>query len=295
MTKSVDTRPQAIPALNFHVWQPCNMKCTYCFAHFDEARPYLRQEKTQLRARALQVVEAAAQAGIEKMTFVGGEPLLCPWLGDLLARAQVLGMVTMVVSNGSRLSEDWMRRHGAWVDWFCISIDSLIPETNRRIGRMAGGQPLSESDYRALAARIGEHGKRLKINTVVSAYNIDEDFNGFISDLRPARWKLFQVLPIQGQNDAGFPTSTISGVQFAQFVERHVLTRASTELVAEDNQAMTGSYLMIDPAGRFFDNVAGIYRYSQPIWQVGWQQALHGVAVEYSRFLQRGGDYHWGN
>lgn len=294
MTKLVDDKSHAIPALNFHVWQPCDMKCTYCFAHFNEALPYLRQEKTQLRERALTVVEEAGRAGIEKITFVGGEPLLCPWIGDLLLNAKALGMVTMIVTNGSRLTEQWMNRHGELVDWFSVSIDSLIPETNRRIGRVAGGQPFDESSYKALVERIGRQGKRLKINTVVSAYNVDEDFNGFMREMQPERWKLFQVLSIQGQNDAGFPASEILKAQFLQFVARHSQVRASTQLVAEDNQAMTGSYLMIDPAGRFFDNVAGIYRYSQPIWQVGWQHALRGVGAEYSRFLQRGGDYQWG-
>jgi radical S-adenosyl methionine domain-containing protein 2 len=293
MTKSIDGKLQGIPALNFHVWQPCNMKCTYCFAHFDEARPYLKQEKALLRANALKVVAEAARVGIEKITFVGGEPLLCPWLGDLLASAKALGMVTMVVTNGSRLSECWMDRHGQSVDWFSVSIDSLTPETNCRIGRVVSGKPFGRPEYEALVECIRRQGKRLKINTVVSAYNIDEDFNGFIQEVQPERWKLFQVLPIHGQNDAGFPASAISAVQFVQFVARHAPARASTQLVAEDNQAMTGSYLMIDPAGRFFDNVAGIYRYSQPIWQVGWQRALQGVGAEYSRFVQRGGDYQW--
>lgn len=293
MQKLLDTKSAGIPAMNYHVWQPCDMKCTYCFAHFDESLPYLRQEKEQLRVRALDVVSQAAAAGIEKITFVGGEPLLCPWLDDLLASAKSFGLTTMVVTNGSRLTEAWMQRNGHLVNWLSVSIDSLVPETNRRIGRVASGRPFGDSDYRTMMGRIAKHNCLLKINTVVSAYNCDEDFNEFIHEMQPQRWKLFQALPIQGQNDAGFPASKITNVQFKRFVERHQCAIAETRLVAEDNQAMTGSYLMVDPAGRFFDNVAGIYRYSQPIWQVGWLQALQGVGVERSRFLQRGGEYEW--
>ena len=36
-----------------------------------------------------------------------------------------------------------------------------------------------------------------------------------------------------------------------------------SRVVPENNEAMTESYVMIDPAGRFFDNVQGSYRYSE--------------------------------
>ena len=56
---------------------------------------------------------------------------------------------------------------------------------------------------------------------------------------------------------------------------------------------MTESYVMIDPAGRFFDNAQGTYTYSLPILEVGVEEALKEVLIEPERFRRRGGRYDW--
>lgn len=58
----------------------------------------------------MQVPPLLAAAGVSKITFVGGEPLLHPLLPELLAAAKGAGLVTSLVSNGSLLTEDWLRR-----------------------------------------------------------------------------------------------------------------------------------------------------------------------------------------
>jgi hypothetical protein len=55
---------------------------------------------------------------------------------------------------------------------------------------------------------------------------------------------------------------------------------------------MIGSYVMVDPAGRFYDNVDSAYRYSRPILEVGAAEALNDVSVFRDVFLDRKGDYH---
>ena len=64
-------------------------------------------------------------------------------------------------------------------------------------------------------------------------------------------------------------------------------------VVAESNDLMTGSYVMVDPAGRFFDNVAGTHAYSRPINQVGVDAALREVSVDPDKFRLRDGLYDW--
>ena len=54
---------------------------------------------------------------------------------------------------------------------------------------------------------------------------------------------------------------------------------------------MTGSHLMIDLPGRFFDNTKGEHTYSNPILKVGVDQALQDIKVYPGRFAQRGGIY----
>lgn len=43
---------------------------------------------------------------------------------------------------------------------------------------------------------------KFKVNTVVCRYNIDEDINAMIEKVAPFRWKCFQVLVVEGENDS---------------------------------------------------------------------------------------------
>lgn len=63
--------------------------------------------------------------------------------------------------------------------------------------------------------------------------------------------------------------------------------------VAEDNEAMTDSYAMIDPLGRFYGNHGGRYVFSRPILEVGVAEALAEVKFEVQRLAARGGLYLW--
>ena len=63
----------------------------------------------------------------------------------------------------------------------------------------------------------------------------------------------------------------------------------------EDNEKMTGSYVMIDPAGRFFQNTQGIYKYSSPIQEVGVLEALKQVGFNWKKLVDRGGSEYFEN
>ena len=56
---------------------------------------------------------------------------------------------------------------------------------------------------------------------------------------------------------------------------------------------MTGSYLMVDPAGRFFDNTEGHHTPSRPILEAGVHEALQDIKIDPAKFLERGGQYEW--
>lgn len=283
-----------IEALNYHVWQPCNMKCGYCFAEFAGTVAKLRQDKELLKQRALKVVQAAADAGVKKITFVGGEPTLCPWLAELLELSRRLGLVTMLVTNGSRIDAPWLEKHAGLLDWVAVSVDSLDKNTNSAIGRFVGRSLIPDDlYYRQLFARLSVSGIRIKINTVVSAFNWQENFSEFLAEVQPERWKVLQALHIRGENDNAFPHSSTSPEQFETFVQRHREVALGLTLAAEDNESMIGSYLMVDPLGRFFTNIGNVHKYSRPIWQCGWDAARNEIEVSRKKFLARGGLYNW--
>jgi radical S-adenosyl methionine domain-containing protein 2 len=124
----------------------------------------------------------------------------------------------------------------------------------------------------------------------VHCLNWQEDFSEFIAEIQPERWKVFQVLPIAGQNDEKVDKFLISETEFQAFIQRH---QHFACLVPESNEAIKGSYLMIDPAGRFFDNSQGKHYYSEPILEIGFENALKQIQTDHQKFVERGGKYNW--
>ena len=283
-----------IPSVNFHLWKPCNMKCGFCFATFQDIGQDALPKGHMSRDDCLAVVAALAAAGFDKINFAGGEPTLCPWLPDLLRRARELKLTTSIVTNGSRITGEWLDRVDDCLDWVAVSIDTVDPEKMKRIGRSTRSGPLSETDYLSIMDTLRQRGIRIKVNTVVNRINHEEILAAFIINARPERWKILQVLQVKGQNDGVVDHFVITNEEFARYVARNRYVESmGITVVPESNDLMTGSYVMVDPAGRFFDNVAGAHVYSSPINKVGVDAALREVAVDPDRFKLRDGLYDW--
>ena len=283
-----------IPSVNYHLWKPCNMKCGFCFATFQDIHRDILPKGHLDRENSILVLESLALAGFRKINFAGGEPTLCPWLPDLINRARELGLTTSLVTNGSCINAEWLDRLQVSLDWVALSIDSLDPDTLLRIGRTTRSGPMSERDYQDEIGALREYGIRLKINTVVTRANLHENLADFIIEAHPERWKLLQVLPIEGQNDRTVDSYLISAGEFHDYVQNgRKVEEYGVRVVPEGNELMTGSYVMVDPAGRFFDNVAGSHTYSRPVLDVGVEEALKEVMIDPEKFISRDGLYDW--
>ena len=275
--------------VNYHLLKACNMGCRFCFAPFPDI-----SARDQLgRGKSLQLVSRLCQAEFRKINFAGGEPTLLRWLPDLIHRAKSHHVTTSIVTNGSCITPDWLYSLEGSLDFIALSIDSVDAETQRNIGRaVKGASPMSAERYFALSELIRGCGIRLKVNTVVNRFNLAEDLTSFILAMQPERWKMFQVLPVEGQNDSSIDDFTVTDTAFRDYVERHRGVESNgIKVVPEGNDLMTGSYVMVDPLGRFFDNTDGRHTYSKPILEVGVVAALSEVRIDALRFRERGGDY----
>ncbi len=268
------------------------MRCKFCFATFQDVKQSILPKGHLPEEPALDVVRELAAIGLMKITFAGGEPTLCPWLPKLIKLAKRLGMTTMIVTNGTGLTDDFLKKNRKYLDWIAISIDSLDTEVNKALGRaVAGKRPLQKIDYITLTTKIKSFGYGLKINTVITNLNKNEDLAEFILSAKPSRWKVLQALPIAGQNDDKIDDLKISASDFDSYLKRNLA--ASSIMVPEYNDEMKGSYVMVDPAGRFFDNSKGKHHYSDPILAVGGSKALSQVRYDFEKFVKRGGQYDW--
>ncbi len=281
------------PTINLHSLVPCNYQCGFCYTGFASAkRPKIPQLELHEIIRQVARAPKNFEDGSRKVTFVGGEPLLSPTVFEDIAFAREEGLVTSLVTNGSLLTGDKIRRLAPILDWLTISIDSQSADTNLLIGRAARGVTISTADYLDKIHSAQALGIKMKVNTVVNQANFTEDFTAFIRAARPHRWKLFQATRIAEENGGTFGRWAISEAVFREFIARHAdLAREGVVIVPETQAEMYGTYAMVGPNGCFFDNSAGTYRYSQPIVKVGIEAAWAEIAFSEERFRARQGDY----
>ncbi len=157
--------------------QPCNFRCSYCFAVFDDLKDKYLSKDDNLR-----LCHLLAQK-FDKITLLGGEPTLSPYLGEMLSICKSYGRTTSIITNGYRMAEeDYVRSLAGLLDWVTISIDSANPATNAALGRGFGPRskpnqpvsPLTTEHYVKVAGLVRKHGMKLKISTVVNKLNKDE-------------------------------------------------------------------------------------------------------------------------
>ena len=74
----------------------------------------------------------------------------------------------------------------------------MDPDKLGRMGRATRSGPLSEADYLDVIYMLKEPGIRLKINTVVTQINCDEDLSKFIAEARPGALETAAGAPGQG-------------------------------------------------------------------------------------------------
>ena len=250
---------------------------------------------------AITVPEMLAEAGADKITFVGGEPTLCPYLGDLLAASKDVGLTTCIVSNATGLTEEFLDEWGHLIDWVGLSIDASTDEIHIEIGRgMRGDLARARSHHIELAKdawqRCHSRGIRMKLNTVVCKPNLDDDMTALVLELKPERWKIFEVLPVEGQNDGDVDELLLGTGEFETWTERHAwVANHGIQFVPESNDLMRGSYAMMDALGRFYTNIDGGHSYGPSILDVGVKQAWEENSFLEDRFIDRGGLYEWGS
>ena len=104
------------------VTRRCNLSCGYCNEYDDFSAPV---PLADLIAR----VDHLASLKTASITFTGGEPLLHPDLDKVVKAARDHGMIVTMITNGFRLTRDWIDRlNAAGLQGMQISIDNLRPD-----------------------------------------------------------------------------------------------------------------------------------------------------------------------
>lgn len=290
--------------INWHLTEACNYACTYCYATWN-SKPRGREllhDEAQTRKLLTQLYRFFEPRNPRnpltqrmhwdsvRLNLAGGEPLLYQDHAiEVIERAKAIGFDVSIISNGSRLSTAVVSRIAPRLSLLGLSLDSFDDTTNRSIGRVRNDGTVCNPQH--LADRVERARKlnpnlRLKVNTVVNALNWQQDFSAAMRRFAPERWKVLRMLPVADTR------LSVTDEQFRAFVQRH--RDIGPTMCIEGNEAMTQSYLMIDPHGRFFQNQPGSaasgYIYSTPILDCGVAEAFSQITFNEQRYTSRYAD-----
>lgn len=266
---------------NWHVTSKCNYHCCFCYAEWEEM-PEIWDDPQKVAGLLKNLSESRLfEKGRTRLNIAGGEPVLnMKKLAPVIETAWSKGFVLSIITNGSHL-ENLM----PFIDKFSmvgISVDSASDENNVKIGRCtAKGEVMTFSELckKVEALRAANPGLIIKINSVVNAFNWNENLLGQLKSVGAQKYKILRQMPFNG--DKG-----ISDDQWQNFLKlnRH----PELNVVTEDNEDMIRSYLMIAPDGRFFQNGGAEYAYSShSLWEKPADELLSEMKFDEDKFKSR--------
>jgi AdoMet-dependent heme synthase len=160
-----DQASKALPKLDFNVTNECNFRCIHCC--FQSGRAKLGQFSC---AKIKKVLQLFKKLGGWRIDITGGEPETRPDLIKIISIAKELNLKTELVTNGSLLNQEKLRRYkDLGLEGIAISLDGSTPEKYQRIR-----QTPRETFCRVLHSikESADSGFYTKVNTVVFANNI---------------------------------------------------------------------------------------------------------------------------
>lgn len=171
----------------WNITSNCNENCKFCFRKKCKENS-LKQNK--------EILDNLLKIKIHKLTFSGGEALLYDNLFKLVdyAKQNDPSIILSLTSNGKVIDKYLMEKIIQKFDIITFSIDSTKDDINKKIGR--GKEHLSKVIE---LLNICNNKIDIKINTVVSKYNITELENIYeiIKKYNVSRWKILRYYPIR--------------------------------------------------------------------------------------------------
>lgn len=134
----------------------CNYRCVFCSHDFNRCRN--RDIPPGFMKECLKVF---ASLGGEKVAYSGGEPLIFPYLQEIMRLSKFLGLKNAITTNGSMLpfqSEEFY----SLADSLNISVPSFVQEEYERLTSSG----CKVEDIIRNAVKASEYGLRVKINMV---------------------------------------------------------------------------------------------------------------------------------
>lgn len=219
----------------------CNYNCEFCFGEFEEEELDLETAK--------KVIDKLQKAGLKKISWAGGEPLLWPHMMDLIDYTHSLGVTTMLITNGELINQQVLLKLKENLDWLNLPLEGSTAKMNELMTRKQGHFQRTVKIF----DQLKDSQIKLKINTVATKINIDDIVNmvPLIDKYNIKRWKIFQYYPIRGRSIASQEKFLLELDEFEK-VRNQVMAMVDSDkcmVVFENCEQLEDSYFSITPSG----------------------------------------------
>ena len=157
----IDTLGRGHNNLRISVTDRCNLRCTYCM---EEEVVFMDRSDLLTFEEVARFVQVAAPLGVDKIRLTGGEPLMrreLPRLVRMLCAVDGIRDVG-ITTNGILLADHVQALYDAGLRRINISLDTLNPETFRRLTRRDGLEKVIDGILAAKKAGF----QPIKVNAV---------------------------------------------------------------------------------------------------------------------------------
>ncbi len=186
-----DSYDRPVTNIRISLTKQCNLSCIYCHREGEKA------SKDQLSAPEIaEILQLAAEFGIRSVKFTGGEPLLRPDLLEII-RSVPQGMESSLTTNGTLLAGLARDLKDAGLRRVNVSLDSLDPETYRRITGIDRLSDVLDGVTAALDAGLTP----VKINMVLLEGINDHEIDDFLAYVRGNRNLILQLIELMNFNE----------------------------------------------------------------------------------------------
>lgn len=235
----------------------CNDHCKFCYRNTHSMD--LSYEENQL------ILKKLIDFGVDKISFVGGEPLLYDRIFDLVewgrlyCEGKTLFSITTnailltTIKNGKIvINEQQMYPIIDNFKWITFSLDAPNSRLQNKIGRNS----LHFERIIALLsyAKQNNINRRIKINTVVCKDNMNKlrDIFNILKNYNVCRWKLFHFLPSRGNAAIYKDEYNISNEDFQKAVLELINLNVdkSIKISVNDYNNFDNSYVTITSEGK---------------------------------------------
>lgn len=210
-----DPYDRPVSNLRISLTPTCNLRCIYCHAEGENSR------STMLSPVELaEIMQAASEFGIRSVKFTGGEPTLRSDLPEII-KAVPHGMECSMTTNGTLLAEMASDLKAAGLSRVNVSLDSLNPETYKKI---TGSDRLADV-LSGIDAALDAGLTPVKLNMVVLEGINEEEVDDFLAFVRGNRDLVLQVIELMDFSGCHFH-SELGGLE--QRLAKHskeILTR----------------------------------------------------------------------